>query len=113
MGGNLLAVPPADPPVLPANNNAAGGALNADSLRQFAEAIASNSHSSTEREHAAFATTTAQRFQVAFARLEPSPNIGEMPTVVPAILSAGALEVLLATKLKQRAGCSKSRSTLT
>ena len=36
MGGNLPAVPPADPPVPPANNNAAGCALNADSLRQFA-----------------------------------------------------------------------------
>ena len=36
---------------------------------------------------------------MAFARLEPNPNIGEMPTVVPATLSAGALEVLMATKL--------------
>ena len=89
MGGNLPAEPPAVPPAPPANNNAAGGALNADSLRKFAEAIASNSRSSTEREHATFATTTVQRFQVAFARLEPSPNIGEMPTVVPATLSTG------------------------
>ena len=99
MGGNLPAKKPAIPPAPPANNNAAGGVLNADSLHQFAEAIAHNSRSSTEKEQAAFATTTAHRFQVAFARLEPSPNIGEMPTVVPATLSAGALEVLKATKL--------------
>ena len=70
MGGNLPAEMLAVPPAPPANNNAAGGALNADSLRQFADAIANNSRSSTEKEHAAFATMTMHRFQVAFARLE-------------------------------------------
>ena len=91
-----LTLPPVEPPAPPPSVPAAG--IQEAALERIAEAFTRNSRSSMEKEHAASAAEVIRKFQLAFARLEPSPGNMLPPMVVLAQLSPQA--VVMATKLE-------------
>ena len=93
-----LTLPPLEPPAPPPIAPVAG--IQEAALERIAEAFTRNSRSSTEKEHAASAAETIRKFQLAFARLEPSPDNTLPPTVVLAQLSPQAVAIITATKLE-------------
>ena len=110
MGGNLPAEPPAVPPAPPANNNTAGGALNADSLRQLPK----RSHTTPvrlrkrSRRHSQQLRRTGSRW--------PLPGLNQAPTLVRCQLLCqlrcrrGPSKSSRRPSWTLRAGCSENRS---
>jgi len=93
-----LTLPPVEPPAPPPVAPVAG--IQEAALERIVDAFTRNSRSSTEKEHAASAAETIRKFQLAFARLEPSPDNTLPPTVVLAQLSPQAVAIITATKLE-------------
>ena len=93
-----LTLPPVEPPAPPPVAPAAG--IQEAALERIAEAFTRNSRSSTEKEHAASAAEMIRKFQLAFARREPSPDNTLPPMVVLAQLSPQAVAIITATKLE-------------